>query len=240
LSVVCADKEECGRVLSQLKIVIRTNYSNPPIHGGAVVAAVLANPEWRATWAKELGEKDAAAFFAKFSKLSKEEQAQLIKLMKKDKHLISLSKGVTWRIIGTLDTMMLSYLFTGSIGSALKIGSTEVFTKIILFYLHERGWFKIKWGLVRKSSGTEANSSALEDFKQKDKLWQDSHTRSLIKGISWRLVGTMDTIIIALFWTGDYSKAFKIGLTEVVTKVFLYYLHERIWLRYSQEKAIKS
>jgi aromatic-amino-acid transaminase len=56
LSVVCIDKEECGRVLSQLKIVIRTNYSNPPIHGGAVVAAVLANPEWRATWERELGE----------------------------------------------------------------------------------------------------------------------------------------------------------------------------------------
>jgi aromatic-amino-acid transaminase len=56
LSVVCIDKEECGRVLSQLKIVIRTNYSNPPIHGGAVVAAVLTNPEWRATWEKELGE----------------------------------------------------------------------------------------------------------------------------------------------------------------------------------------
>ena len=56
LSVVCVDKEECGRVLSQLKIAIRTNYSNPPIHGGAVVAAVLANPEWRATWEKELGD----------------------------------------------------------------------------------------------------------------------------------------------------------------------------------------
>jgi len=56
LSVVCADKEECGRVLSQLKIVIRTNYSNPPIHGGAVVAAVLTNPEWRATWEQELSE----------------------------------------------------------------------------------------------------------------------------------------------------------------------------------------
>jgi aromatic-amino-acid transaminase len=56
LSVVCIDKEECGRVLSQLKIVIRSNYSTPPIHGGAVVAAVLANPEWRATWDKELSE----------------------------------------------------------------------------------------------------------------------------------------------------------------------------------------
>ena len=56
LSVLCKDKEECGRVLSQLKIVIRTNYSNPPIHGGAVVAAVLGNPELRALWEKELGE----------------------------------------------------------------------------------------------------------------------------------------------------------------------------------------
>ncbi|MBP6651388.1 MAG: aspartate/tyrosine/aromatic aminotransferase, partial [Xylophilus sp.] len=56
LSVLCADKEEASRVLSQLKIVIRTNYSNPPTHGGAVVAAVLNNPELRALWEKELGE----------------------------------------------------------------------------------------------------------------------------------------------------------------------------------------
>jgi aromatic-amino-acid transaminase len=56
LSVLCASKEEADRVLSQLKIVIRTNYSNPPTHGGAVVAAVLGNPELRALWEKELGE----------------------------------------------------------------------------------------------------------------------------------------------------------------------------------------
>ncbi|WP_332778493.1 amino acid aminotransferase [Polaromonas sp.] len=56
LSVLCENKEEAARVLSQLKIVIRTNYSNPPIHGGAVVAAVLGNPELRALWEQELGE----------------------------------------------------------------------------------------------------------------------------------------------------------------------------------------
>jgi len=56
LSVVCKDKEETGRVLSQLKIVIRTNYSNPPTHGGAIVTAVLSTPELRALWEKELGE----------------------------------------------------------------------------------------------------------------------------------------------------------------------------------------
>lgn len=55
LSVLCDNKEEAARVLSQLKIVIRTNYSNPPTHGGAVVAAVLGNPELRALWEQELG-----------------------------------------------------------------------------------------------------------------------------------------------------------------------------------------
>ncbi len=55
LSVLCADREEASRVLSQLKIVIRTNYSNPPTHGGAVVASVLNNPELRSLWEEELG-----------------------------------------------------------------------------------------------------------------------------------------------------------------------------------------
>jgi len=56
LSVVCESKEEAARVLSQLKIVIRTNYSNPPTHGGAIVTAVLSSPELRAQWEAELGE----------------------------------------------------------------------------------------------------------------------------------------------------------------------------------------
>ena len=56
LSVLCASKEEADRVLSQLKIVIRTNYSNPPTHGATVVATVLNTPELRALWEKELGD----------------------------------------------------------------------------------------------------------------------------------------------------------------------------------------
>jgi aromatic-amino-acid transaminase len=54
LSVVTASKDESARVMSQIKRVIRTNYSNPPTHGGAVVAAVLANPELRQMWVDEL------------------------------------------------------------------------------------------------------------------------------------------------------------------------------------------
>ena len=54
LSVVTANKDESARVLSQIKRVIRANYSNPPSHGGAVVAAVLASPELRQMWEDEL------------------------------------------------------------------------------------------------------------------------------------------------------------------------------------------
>ena len=54
LTVVTASKDESARVLSQIKRVIRTNYSNPPTHGGAVVAAVLASPELRQMWEDEL------------------------------------------------------------------------------------------------------------------------------------------------------------------------------------------
>ncbi|MDH4565861.1 aspartate/tyrosine/aromatic aminotransferase [Pseudomonas sp. BN414] len=56
LSVVTNSKEEAGRVLSQVKRVIRTNYSNPPTHGATVVASVLNSPELRAMWEGELGE----------------------------------------------------------------------------------------------------------------------------------------------------------------------------------------
>ncbi|MBU6501779.1 MAG: aspartate/tyrosine/aromatic aminotransferase [Burkholderiales bacterium] len=54
LSVLCASKDEAERVLSQLKIMIRTNYSNPPTHGGAVVAMVLNDARLRAQWEQEL------------------------------------------------------------------------------------------------------------------------------------------------------------------------------------------
>ena len=56
LTIVTGSQEEAGRVLSQVKRVIRTNYSNPPTHGAAVVSAVLNTPELRAMWEEELGE----------------------------------------------------------------------------------------------------------------------------------------------------------------------------------------
>ena len=57
-------------------------------------------------------------------------------------------KTVTWRIIGTLDTMIISWIVTGSWQWGLAIGGIEVFTKIILYYLHERAWYRFsKFGI---------------------------------------------------------------------------------------------
>ena len=59
-------------------------------------------------------------------------------------------KTITWRIIGTLDTMIISWIITGSWKWGLAIGGVEVFTKMILYFLHERAWYKYsKFGLKK-------------------------------------------------------------------------------------------
>lgn len=134
----------------------------------------------------------------------------------KEKHHRSVLKGATWRAVGTLDTLVLSLIFTGSLGRAAAIGGVELFTKIFLYYVHERVWLRIPW--AREQTGHPGTP-------------RDRGRRSLVKGLSWRITGTFDTIIIAFLVTGSHSQAFSIGLTEVITKVGLYYLHERVWER---------
>lgn len=68
----------------------------------------------------------------------------------KESHLRSVLKGLTWRILGTLDTMVISWFITGSIKFAISIGGIEVFSKLILYYFHERAWQLIPRGKVRK------------------------------------------------------------------------------------------
>ena len=59
-------------------------------------------------------------------------------------------KTITWRIVGTIDTMLLGWFVTGSPLTGLKIGGMEVATKMILYFLHERIWFKINFGLPKR------------------------------------------------------------------------------------------
>ncbi|MEX6625429.1 DUF2061 domain-containing protein [Tenacibaculum salmonis] len=58
----------------------------------------------------------------------------------------SLVKSVSWRVIGTIDTVIISWLITGELALAFSIGSIELVTKMVLYFFHERAWNKIKWG----------------------------------------------------------------------------------------------
>ncbi|MBB6681565.1 DUF2061 domain-containing protein [Aequorivita sp. 609] len=122
-----------------------------------------------------------------------------------------IAKALTWRIVGSVDTVFLSWLITGNPMTGLKIGFAEVITKMVLYYLHERVWFNInlsKSGLVRENK-----------------------MRHLAKTITWRMVGTADTMVLAWLLTGNPLTGVKIGLAELLTKMILYYIHERIWYR---------
>ena len=116
-----------------------------------------------------------------------------------------IAKAITWRIVGTIDTIIISWIISGNPFTGLKIGLAEVVTKMLLYYFHERIWFK-------------ANVP-------------DSRKRHVFKTITWRLLGTLDTMMLAWFISGDPFTGLKIGGAEVVTKMVLYYLHERAWYK---------
>ncbi len=63
-----------------------------------------------------------------------------------EKPLRSIAKAVSWRVVGTLDTLIVSYLLTGEIALATSIASIDFVTKMILYFFHERVWNRIKWG----------------------------------------------------------------------------------------------
>tara|TARA_B100000809_G_scaffold266786_1_gene331565 strand:- start:4258 stop:4512 length:255 start_codon:yes stop_codon:yes gene_type:complete len=58
----------------------------------------------------------------------------------------SIAKTISWRLIGTLDTILISWLITGTLELAFSIGLIELVTKMGLYFFHERAWNKIKWG----------------------------------------------------------------------------------------------
>jgi len=68
-----------------------------------------------------------------------------------EKSYRSIVKSVSWRTIGTIDTVLISLLITGKLDFAIAIGGVEVFTKMGLYYLHERVWNRINFGKVKKS-----------------------------------------------------------------------------------------
>jgi len=61
-----------------------------------------------------------------------------------------------------------------------------------------------------------------------------SYKRHFIKTISWRIIGTIDTMVLSAFITGSWEMGLTIGGIEVITKMVLYFLHERVWYKYSK------
>ena len=143
----------------------------------------------------------------------------------------SMAKAVSWRLVGTLDTLLLSFLVLTFFGPLLGmeqvshaenartsalIATTELVTKIVLFYLHERGWARLAWGTV-------------VDRATRRELYR----RSVAKTASWRVLAGIDTVLLAFIFTGSFGAAVSIGGLEVGTKLVLYFLHERAWARVS-------
>lgn len=125
-----------------------------------------------------------------------------LKLKSQKRHI---AKTITWRIVGTIDTFMIAWMISGNPFTGLKIGLSEVLTKMILYYLHERVWYNF-------------------EVKNSDK-------RHIFKTITWRFVGTLDTMVLAWLITGNPLMGLNIGAIEVITKMLLYYIHERVWYK---------
>ena len=136
-----------------------------------------------------------------------------MKTYKTSSHLRSIFKGISWRIIATVDTIAVVFLITClfdscSLDIAFKIGLSEFVLKLFIYYLHERVW--------------------LEILKHQAK----TNSEIIKKSISWRVVATSTTFIISVIVLESFNEiALYIALTELFTKFILYYLHEKLWLK---------
>ena len=116
-----------------------------------------------------------------------------------------VAKSLSWRLIGSIDTLLFAWLVTGSFYEGLNVSLLTTFTKLIWYYIHEQVWFR---------------SSV-----------KDSNKRHILKTFSWRFIGTLDTIIFGWFITGNPFIGLKIGLFETVSKMLLYFGHEKLWYK---------
>ena len=114
-------------------------------------------------------------------------------------------KSLTWRLIGTIDTFVFALIITSDLNEGIKLSGITTITKLIWYYIHERLWFK----------------SPIKD----------SNRRHLIKTFSWRIVGSVDTVLFGWLITGNPFTGLKIGGFESISKMLLYFGHEKIWYK---------
>ncbi|MEM6814469.1 MAG: DUF2061 domain-containing protein [Bacteroidota bacterium] len=123
-----------------------------------------------------------------------------------------IAKTVTWRIIATGTTFLLTIFFFREDPNATEKASwvavSEAILKMVFYYYHERIWFSIKMNLR-------------------------SSIRHLFKTITWRVIASLTTFVLALLFFKDdpsaVEKATGVALIESILKMLFYYLHERVW-----------
>ena len=137
----------------------------------------------------------------------------------------SLIKSLTWRLLGSIDTFILSLIIINyssekySYDLALYIASFEIITKTILYYFHERIWNIFKIGRLK------------EKVKR---------GRSLFKAMTWRIIASLDTFFLSYIITGRFDWATSIAIFEIITKAIIYYFHERAWNKVKWGRVIEN
>ena len=86
---------------------------------------------------------------------------------------------------------------------------------MVLYFLHERGWAMVRWDV-----GVDEEGNRREGLR-----------RSGVKTGTWRVIASLDTFLLAYFFTGNVGTALSIGGLEIITKLVLYFFHERAWSR---------
>ena len=131
---------------------------------------------------------------------------------KRSSHLRSVLKGISWRIIATIDTVAVVLFITCltgncSLDNAITIGASEFLLKLLIYYVHERLWLNYL--------GKQASKRA----------------ELIKKTITWRIVATLITFSVSGIVLKSFNEiALYIALTELFTKFVLYYFHEKLWL----------
>jgi uncharacterized membrane protein len=129
-------------------------------------------------------------------------QEHIKKYSSKTRHLL---KSITWRLVASLDTFLLSYIISSNFVYGLKISVYEIISKFVLYYFHERCWYKSK-------------------FKNRN-------LRHSIKPFTWRIIGSIDTLIISSLIFNDVYLGFQLASFETLTKLILYYIHDKVWYK---------
>ena len=127
---------------------------------------------------------------------------KILRLVLNKRHI---AKSISWRFIGTLDTFVFAWIITGDFNQGMNLSIITTISKLIWYYIHEQFWYN-------------------SHFKKPG-------LRHMMKTFSWRIIGTLDTILFGWILLGNPITSLKIGTVETFSKMILYFFHEKLWYK---------